>query len=66
MFKVQPRPFFHSTINDEKYATHLIVGVSSILVDSINLSDLGTDRLSFKYSLLFSFSEQRNLVVHVF
>ena len=44
---------------------YLIVWESSILVDGIDPGNDGSDRFSLKNSFLFSFSEERDLVVHV-
>ena len=44
---------------------YLIVRESSILVDGIDPSNDGSDWFALQNSLLFSFSEEWDLVVHV-
>lgn len=45
---------------------YLIVWESSVFVDSVDSGHARPDRLAFQHRLLFSFREQRDVVVDVF
>lgn len=46
--------------------TYLIVGEGAVLIDGVDLCDLGPDGLALQNSFLLSFRKQRYLVVDVF
>lgn len=46
--------------------TNLIVRESPVLINSVDLRDLGANRFPLEYCLLLPLREQRYLVIHVF
>lgn len=50
---------------DTRDRTHLIVGISAILIDSVDLSDFTADWFALQYGFLLTFGEQRYFVVNV-
>ena len=57
-------PFISGTINNS--VKYFVVWIGSIFVNSVDLSNFGSNFLSFQHSFLFSFRKQWNFIIDIF